>query len=81
MLPLLGHERRKKSIALMAILIHTRLEGPEFKDASKNKTKSSPVNILLIQRKESKMTKLLKNRRFLDQYVILPHKTNETHSI
>lgn len=59
----------KKSMTLMAIPIHTRLEqeGPEFKDASKNKTKSSPVNVLPIQRKESKMTKLLKNRRFLTQ--------------
>lgn len=70
MLPVLDRERRKKSMALMAILIQTRLEqeGPEFKDASKNKTKSSPVNVLPIQKKkESKMTKLLKNRRFLTQ--------------
>lgn len=82
-LPLLDHERRKKSTGLMAILAHTRLEqqGPEFKGDSKNKTKSIPVNVLPMQRKESRMTKLLEERRFLAQYVILPHKGNEAHSI
>lgn len=67
----------------MAIRGHTRLEqeGPEFKGDSKNKTKSSPVNVLPMQRKESKMTKLLEDRRFLAPYVILPHKGSKTHSI